>query len=171
MRFHLQDLCGLRRGYEMFRTAVLGTLLAAAFIVACGQPGGERELRGEVIAEGEGPLALRLELDDDGYHLHWDDQEGESAYRISGTATYWPRCAGDRPSMIDEVEFGDILVPDITEYTLPKSSGGPDFFLKELTVDVSAVRVEQTAGLDEEQQSLPTVHESMALTAEPLPCE
>lgn len=144
----------------MFRTAVLGMLLAAAFVAACGQPGGGQELRGE-IAEGKGPLALRLELDDDGYHLRWDDQEGESAYRISGTATYWPPCVEDRPSMVDEVKFGDILAAGITEYTLPESSGGPDFFLKELVVDVSALRAGQKA----------EVQDSMAFTAEPLPCE
>ncbi|MDP2673388.1 MAG: hypothetical protein Q8Q00_00570 [Dehalococcoidia bacterium] len=131
-----------------------------AFALALGSCGGDGQRNGEPLepVEGKGPLGLYLKLRDERYVLAWRDIEGETAYRVSGTATYWPSCAEARVDVIQEIEFAEDVAPGSTEFALPRPSDGSSFFLKELVADVIAFNGEE-------------VSDGMAFTGEPPQCE
>ncbi len=134
----------------------LATFVAVA--AACG--GTERAPIG--APEGKaGPLGLRLQSEDGPVPvLAWDDQEDETEYRVSGSATYWPRCDNPFGDEVLTFAINEALPADSTSFTLPEASDSGDFFLKELVANVLA----RAAGGSE-------VRDGIAFTGEPPPCD
>ncbi len=154
------DVSAGRKGLsDMLRAGIC--LVSVAFALGVAACSGDGQRDGEQLepVDGkEGALGLYLESWDERHVLVWQDIEGESAYRVSGTATYWPFCAEARADVIQKIEFAENVAPDKTEFVLPRPSDGSSFFLKELAADVTAVDGEEMA-------------DGMAFTGEPPPCE
>ena len=142
----------------MLRTGVFLASVAFALAVAACSGDGQRDGEQPESVDGKGPLGLYLEFRDERHVLVWRDIQGETAYRVAGTATYWPSCAEARVDVIQEIEFAEDVAPDKTEFVLPRPSDGSAFFLKQLVADVTAVDVEEMA-------------DGIAFTGEPPPCE